>query len=432
MGSRLFWRRSATAVGLYTAMLFGVLGTVVAARTFSVVEFGLYATVFATTGFFQSLLDLTVEESLTKYGFRYTTAEDWGRLRRLFRKALELKLAGGVLAGVALLALAPLADWIFGAEGLALPLAIGAALPLAQAPENVASTALLLRGRYDLRALFQSFSMGLRLVAIAVGSQIGLSATMAGIVLAQVIGTGATALVGIAAFRRFPRTASAGLGEDRSRIVTFVIQSSAATGLVSLRNAIAPLLLGIAAGPVQVGYFRIAQAPLTGFSAFSGPVRLILLTEQTQHWERGEISRVLVAVRRYSLVAAGVSVVTVPIFLWLMPTLIELVFKAKYLPATDAARIILVAAAVYLVVGWTKSFPISIGRPGLRLLTHGIETAVLLPLVIVLGVRWGATGAAVAVLISSVVFALAWVVLYMRISREPRPGPGAVPKAVAP
>jgi len=199
MGSRLLWRRSATAVGLYSAMLFGILGTVFAARSFSLVEFGLYATVMAATGFFQSLLDLTVEESLTKYGFRYVTAEDWGRLRRLFRRALELKLAGGVLAGAALLGLAPVANWVFDAQGLFWPLVLAAGLPLAQAPENVATTALLLRGRYDLRAAFQSFSMGLRLIAIVVGSQFGLAETMAGIVFAQVVGTAAVSAVGIVA-----------------------------------------------------------------------------------------------------------------------------------------------------------------------------------------------------------------------------------------
>ena len=204
MGSRLLWRRSATAVGLYTAVALGILGTVVAARGFSVADFGLYATVLAATGFFQSLLDLTVEDSLTKYGFRYVVAEDWGRLRRLFRRALELKLAGSVLAGLALLALAPLAEWIFGAEGLAVPLVIAAAFPVAQAPENVATTALLLRGRYDLRALFQSISMALRLLAIVIGVQYGLAETVAGIVLAQVVTTVVVSVVGLLAFRRFP------------------------------------------------------------------------------------------------------------------------------------------------------------------------------------------------------------------------------------
>ena len=418
MGSRLLWRRSATAVGLYSAGALGIIGNIVAARGFSLVEFGLFATVLAATGFFQSLLDLTVEDSLTKYGFRYVVAEDWGRLRRLFRRALELKLAGGVLAALALLALAPLAEWIFGSDDLALPLAIAAALPLVQAPENVATTALLLRGRYDLRAVAQSFTMGLRLVAIAVGVQLGLAETMAGIVLAQAVGTAVVSAVGVAAFRRFPSAPPAALAEDRRDVVAFVLQSSAATGLVSVRNALAPLLLGIVAGTTQVGFFRIAQAPQTGFNAASGPVRLIMLTEQTRDWERGRIERVLAGVRRYTSIALVMGLALVPPFWWLMPDLIELVFGARYLPATDAARIILVAAAFQLAVGWAKSFPVTIGRPGLRLLTAGIETAVVLPLVLVLGLRWGATGAAVALLAGSIAYALSWGILYLRIHRE--------------
>ena len=418
MPSPLLWRRSATAVGLYMAVLFGILGTVVAARSFSLLEFGLFATVLAATGFFQSLLDLTVEESLTKYGFRYVAAEDWGRLRRLFRRALELKLSGGVLAGLALLALAPFADWIFGSDGLLWPLVVAAALPLAQAPENIATTALLLRSRYDLRALFQSFSMGLRLIAIAVGAQLGLAETFAGVVVAQLIGTAAVSAIGIKAFRRFPEEPAAGLDEDRRGIVSFMIQSSAATGLISLRSALAPILLGVAAGPTQVGLFRIAQAPQTGFNSASAPIRLILLTEQTRDWERGDEARVLAGVRRYTLIATPLMLAVVPVFLWLMPDLIRLVFGARYLDATDAARLILVAAGLQLAIGWTKSLPVAIGRPNLRLVTHGVETAVLLPLVVVLGLEWGATGAAAATLIATIVFVLAWAVVFARIRRD--------------
>ena len=94
-------------------------------------------------------------------------------------------------------------------------------------------------------------------------------------------------------------------------------------------------------------------------------------------------------------------------------------FGARYLPATDAARIILIAAAIQLWVGWAKSFPVSIGRPGLRLLTSGIETALLFPLVLVLGLHWGATGAAIAMLASSLAYAVCWAYLYLRIHREP-------------
>ena len=62
-----------------------------------------------------------------------------------------------------------------------------------------------------------------------------------------------------------------------------------------------------------------------------------------------------------------------------------------------------------------------IGRPSLRIWTHGLEMLVLVPLAGILGAKWGATGAAGAVLASSVAFCVYWTFLYLRIRREPEP-----------
>jgi O-antigen/teichoic acid export membrane protein len=416
--SGLLWRRSATAGGLYLAVAFGILGTIVAARRLGLDDFGLYATVMAAAGFFQTLLDLTVEESLTKYGFRYVAAEDWGRLRRLFGRALQVKLGGGALAMVALAVLAPLADAIFDADGLTNPLLVASLLPLVQAPENVGSTALLLRGRYDLRGGFLALSMGLRLVAILVGTSYGVTETVALIVVAQVLATASVSALGWIAFRRYPVVDARSLGDDRHEVVSFVMRSSAATGMLALRTTFAPLVLGAVAGSTAVGLLRVAQAPQSGFAAASSPVRLILLTEQTRDWEHGRERKVLDGVKRYMLGAAVVAAVSVPVFMWAMPWLVRVVFGEEYEPAVAAARIVLVAAAVQLVFGWTKSFPVTIGRPGLRIVAHGIETAVLLPLVAALGAEWGVTGAAWAILAASVVFAVTWAFLLVRVRAE--------------
>jgi O-antigen/teichoic acid export membrane protein len=58
---------------------------------------------------------------------------------------------------------------------------------------------------------------------------------------------------------------------------------------------------------------------------------------------------------------------------------------------------------------------VTIGRPQLRIVTHGVETLVAVPLVAVLGNEWGATGAAVAVLVSTAAFAGAWAVALARL-----------------
>ena len=408
-------------MGTYASVALGILGTVVAARSLHGQGYGLFATALVAASFFQTLLDLTAEESLTKYGFTYVTAGDWGRLRRLFGLALRLKLAGGLLAAAALLILAPFGKDVFGGS-ITAPLFVIAALPLVQAPENVATSALLLRERYDVRALFLTVSMGLRLLGIAIGSHFGVTEALVGVVAAQLVATTAVGTAGLIAFRRFPVGRPVPLGDDRRPVTRFVLQSSFATGMLSLRTALAPLLLGVVANPTQLGFFKIAQAPQNGLASLSAPFRMILLTEQTRDWERGQHGDVVRGVVRYTLAAAGLMVISLPFLFWLMPDLIRIVFGREFVGATQAARIILFAGAIQLVLGWTKSIPVSIGRPKLRILTHGIETMVLLPLVIVFGAAWHATGAAIALLVSTIVFALVWAVLFARLRRQVESG----------
>jgi O-antigen/teichoic acid export membrane protein len=428
MRSRLFWRRSAAAAGIYASVVLGFFGTVIAAHAFSTHVLGLYALVIAATGFFQTLLDLTIEEALVKYGFRFQEREDWGRLRTLFGRALQVKLTGGLLAGLFLLALAPAAPALFGDDSLVTPFLIAAALPLVQAPENVGGVALILRGRYDIRAFFLFLSMALRLGAIAIGTRYGLTQTIAAIVVAQILATAAVLGAGWIAYRRNPRAASIALGDERPEIVRFVLQSSVATGVVALRSTLTPLLLGVVSSPTQVGYFRVAQTPQQGFAALSAPARLVLLTEQTRAWERGTRKVVFAGVRRYSRGAALGVLVAVPLLLWLAPDLVRIFFTSKNVGATNALRLIVIAGAIQFIFGWTKSFPVSIGRPNLRIWTHGVETVVLVPLVVAFGALWGATGAAGAVLAATVVFVVFWSVLFMRIRREPDSSPPAPPR----
>jgi O-antigen/teichoic acid export membrane protein len=111
-------------------------------------------------------------------------------------------------------------------------------------------------------------------------------------------------------------------------------------------------------------------------------------------------------------------VVAVPVFFLAMPWLVDAVFGSDYGGAVDAARVVLLAGAIHFAIGWTKSLPVTIGRPRLRIATHGLETLVAIPLVLVLGAEWGATGAAVAVLMSTLAFGAAWLVVIIRLRAE--------------
>jgi O-antigen/teichoic acid export membrane protein len=428
-------RRSTAAAGIYLSIGLGVLATVLTKRQLDNVHFGLLTAVMVSAGFFQTLLDFTAEEALVKYGFDYTTAGDWGRLRRLFRAALAVKAAGGLLAAIVLAALAPFADRVFSGHDLQTPFLIAALLPFLQSPEGVSSAALILHGRYDVRGWMLSSSMGLRLAGLAIGAHFGVTEAVVGLVSSQAAATVVLGAAGVAAFRRFPHAPTTTLGPHRRGILGFVVQSSLATGVVSLRGTLAPILLGAVTNPVELTYFRIAQAPQSGFASLSAPVRLILLTEQTRDWSRGAFDAVFAGLRRYMVGAAALMAVVVPPLYVYMPNLLRIVFYPGTNGASDAAstaeaaRLILIAGALQVIWGWTKSFPVSIGRPGLRVLAHGVESLVLIPLVIAFGIEWGATGAGGAVLASSIVFCALWSVLLARIRREPLPAAAAPPAA---
>jgi O-antigen/teichoic acid export membrane protein len=423
-----FWRRSSsTAAGVYLSALIGFLGSIVAFRELGAVAFGRLALVLAATGFFQLFADLTVEEAVVKYGFRYAAREDWGRFRRVFEVGLQLKLAGGALGAVGIVVLAPISHLIWNVS-LFWPMLVAALLPPAQAPEGLASAALIVRRRYDVRAALLIVSMALRLAAFAVGAAFGVVETVIALVAAQVVATAAISAVGLAAVRRFPSAPSERLGDDRPLFRRFVIQSSLGSVLSPMRGLLGTMLLGVVASVRQVAYFRTAQISESAFAALSSPVRMILLSEQTHAFERGRWDTVYRMLRRYVTGAALLMVVLLPPLLWLMPTLLRIAYGTEAEPAANAARLILLVAAIQVVFGWAKSFPVSIGRPELRLIAQGAEIVVLIPALLVLGARYGATGAAGGFLIAACAFALTWAVLLLRLRRDPRPvapAPGA-------
>jgi O-antigen/teichoic acid export membrane protein len=280
----------------------------------------------------------------------------------------------------------------------------------------VAAGAIILRGRYDVRGMFLAVSMAFRLIGLAVGCRYGVVGAVIGMVIAQVAATSAISAAGVAAYRRFPHAPPEPLGEDVKALRTFLVSSTLASSLDSARGTLGTSLVPVVAPIVQAGYFRNAQAPATGLAALSGPARLVMLTEQTRDFEAGRHERVMQMLRRYVRGTGLLMVVTVPVLWVLMPFLIGLFYGAAFREhATDAARLVLIAAALRLVWGWTKSFPVSIGRPGLRVIVQSLEIVVFVPLLLWFAARWGATGAAGAMLVSTVVFCAAWSVVLLRL-----------------
>ena len=150
-----------------------------------------------------------------KYGFRYSTAEDWGRFRRLFEARSSYKLAGGCsAASPSRVRAVRRRDLRHG--GLAAPLLGAAFIPLLQAPENVAGGAIILRGRYDIRGVVPTRRRwGSAWPAIGLGASTACSATIARDGVRAGARDGAICAAGLAPSGASRRAPSRPLGDDR-------------------------------------------------------------------------------------------------------------------------------------------------------------------------------------------------------------------------
>ena len=231
-------------------------------------DFGRFATVMAVVGLAQTLLDLTVEEALTKFGFRYVAAEDWGRLRRLFRRALEREAGRRRVSRLVILAIAPFADTLFGTDGL----------DRADAPRRRSRSAPGARERLRERAPpSRPLRPARRLLCGVDGHATARDRRRARIRRhrgarrargrARLVATAIARPAG--AYRAPPvpprRAARSRRRPARDLLLRRPVERGDRRSLAAGRRS-HPLLLGIVAGTTQVGYFRVAQAPQTGFS----------------------------------------------------------------------------------------------------------------------------------------------------------------------
>ena len=357
---RLLVRRSLTAVGIYSSVALGFLGTVVATRELSPRRL-------------RRLRDGPLRDELPAVVLR---PDRRGGARQVRLSLLDARGLGPLPP--ALLECAPLQ-----ARGLGRSARSGSSCSRswrrtgsrcrACSPPGFRSGSRSRgsRGRCSTCAdattsarSFSMWSMALRLAGIAVGAHFGLAEAIAGVLAAQVRATASVGVVGLARLSSLPECAVDGRSATSAgRSSRSSAQSSAATGVLSLRGGLAPLLLGAVTSTKQVGLFRVAQAPQSGFQALSAPARMVLLTEQTRDWERGRQSVVLRGVRRYTLIASLRRARRGAAALHLDPGSHPPRVRPEATSAPpSAARLLVLAAAVQLVVGWTKSFPV-VDRP---------------------------------------------------------------------
>jgi O-antigen/teichoic acid export membrane protein len=207
------------------------------------------------------------------------------------------------------------------------------------------------------------------------------------------------------------------------RILSFGLRSALATTISGARNGLIPTLVGRLAGAEAVAFLEVATFPVQAADVASAPVRLVLFPEQARLAARGSSAELRGSVRAYLKAGLLVGIPAAVAGWLLLPWIIPTLYSARYEAAVGPARILLVGAVVSLALGWSKTLPSAVGRPGIRVAILGLDALVVIPTLVLLGSR-GAEGGAIAIAAGLLTQALAWVVLLPRVVHAGAAGTG--------
>jgi O-antigen/teichoic acid export membrane protein len=218
---------------------------------------------------------------------------------------------------------------------------------------------------------------------------------------------GANLAVLIAAAAAVVRSRPGRLGADRLTardLLGFGLRSHVGNVASLLNERLDQLVISAFLAPTLLGYYVIAVTMSSAVTAVGSTVAIVAMPVVARMVDTEEV---LPTIRRYLRITLGAAGAAAVLCFALAPSLIELLFGPGFRPATDAARVLLVAAVALSSVRVLSAVLRALGRPlsasvgdVLGLLT----TVATLP---VLLVGLGITGAALASLVAYTV-SLAW------------------------
>lgn len=417
------WRRRAgqTALGTWSAGILSILATILAARSLGPADYGSVFLAISVVTSVSIFLDVTFEEATVFYGNRALASGDVGGLRSLLGISLKVDIGIGILVTAAILLLAtPLADVASAGQLDPALVRIAALSVLVTTADSTMYAVLALARRVDLRARGMAATSAFRLLGVIVAIQIGGAEAVAA---SYVVGGAAGSLV-LGAFAWREGWRKWGASADRSpppastwELVRFGFHTSLSTSVQAISGTLVPILLARAAGPAAVGIFRVAMLPMIVAGNAAGPLRLAIFPEQARLVAQGRTAEIRRATRGYTLIALGVGSVGAVVGFVLLPWLIPLLYSSSFDAAVTPARILLIAAAARLTVGWRKNLLAAIGRPEIRSRLAMLYTVVVLSLMLVLADR-GAEGAAIAVSSAVIATGAVWLIIAPRLLSE--------------
>jgi O-antigen/teichoic acid export membrane protein len=429
---RLFRNASWLFSGNALASLLGFAQAVVLGRALGVDGYGLLAFIIAFVTTVNSVVDIRVWESVTKFVGDYHARGEHGRARATVKLAYLVDLGTGVIAFALVAALAPLAADRFVHDAAVAPYLVLYAGTLLVATVNDTSMALLrVFDRFRWLSTERVASAVVRLALLWAAA--ALTGRLGPVLVAYVaveLGRGLVLLVlGLRASRAaLTDPGPDHLGTIRGRFAEFrhfTLQNAATTVLSLITRQLDILILTAIHAPREVALYRMARNFGQLLARITDPVYHAIYPELVRlaaipAASPGEIRTFIVRSMRIVL---PVILLVGLIAVFGARLILERAVGSDFVAATLPLQIIVGGALIHASFLWARPLVLATGRPQISTIAHAAGAVTLVLASILLVPRFGAVGSAITfVLVSAVTVG---VLAFGATRRWRPPGPGA-------
>ncbi|HXG30755.1 MAG TPA: flippase [Thermodesulfobacteriota bacterium] len=428
---RLFLNASWLFGGKTASGILAAIQTVVVARMLGVTDYGLLALVVAYVDILNQFFDFRVWETATKYIGTFWVVGEKDKARSMIKLSYIIDISSGVLAFLITVVTAGIASRYLIHSYEAYPLICIYALSLLIDTANSTSDAILrVFDRFKWIAFIASLSgfVKLALASTTLYLGMGIKGVLFSYIAASFLGFSIRLWAVSTTLRenRIERWRNADLGliKDQWKGIAWFLGNTSLTATIKMAsdNYLGVLLLGHFSGKEAAAYYKVAKSSLRIVTRIVDPLREAIYPELVKMFSTGAMGDFKRLLKSTTKNLSKVVVPMVVFFLVFSDPLIEFVFGERYLPSSNALRIITLAALISQVTFWTGPALLAFGKVGLKNVISIICTAVYVGCLFLLIPRYSYLGAAFAFLvyyIVSLIFSV-WVMTSLLRRRKER------------
>lgn len=158
----------------------------------------------------------------------------------------------------------------------------------------------------------------------------------------------------------------------------YLLKSSLATSFALGAENGSITMAGWVGGPLLPAVLKIAQAPGRLVQAFFSPISAQAFPRLAHSAAQGDRARIYSLTNRATMTVLVVGTSGFLLCVPLMSTLVGWVYGERYHSAALASLLFVAAGVLRSGFAWAKVYPLAIGRPGLRLWTTVVDSAITL------------------------------------------------------